>query len=143
MITVSESIVINSSCKEVFDFVSNPANSHRYQKGLISSELLPEGPMGLGSTLRDRSKFMGRMVINESEVSEYDPPNALTLTTSAGPINGHFTMSCTQVEGGTEFAYHFEGRASGLLKMFEGMLAGQVAGTVRKDLAAVKTLLEA
>jgi len=68
MYTFEKSIFINRDQQEVWDFISNPVNNTQWKRGAISAEWTSEGPPGVGATLREVAKFMGRTMEGTSEI---------------------------------------------------------------------------
>lgn len=60
MTEIETSVVINRSRKEVFEFISNWANNPQWESGVLEAGQTSEGAMGVGTTVREVRKFLGR-----------------------------------------------------------------------------------
>ncbi len=79
MFTIETTIFMDRPQQEVFDFVTNPDNTPKWQSQVISSEYISEGPPGVGSINRSVSKFLGREINTTSEITVWDPPTNQVL----------------------------------------------------------------
>ena len=80
---VEETFAIRRAPDVVFDYVASPNNLPIWQTSVISVEQLSDGPPGLGSRFRERTKpRVGRSFGQIVEFTEFDPPRASTHTSS-------------------------------------------------------------
>ncbi len=70
---IEQSIIINCPIGQVFAFVSNPDNNKQWQPEVIEHKMLSDGPMALGSKMRHVSKFMGRRIKSNINITEFAP----------------------------------------------------------------------
>ena len=117
----------------VFDFVANPDNLSTWQTSVASVEQLTDGPPGLGSRFRERTKpRLGRAFEQVVEFTEFDPPRRLRVHVVEGPylIDGTWTFEPN--DDGTRVHFTAEGELTGLMKLLEPLarrgLARQFAG---------------
>lgn len=69
--------------EEVFAFFSDASNNPKWQKGMISCEWTSPPPIGVGSTYRQRARFMGRDVVSSFVVTEFEDGRSITIETTA------------------------------------------------------------
>ena len=144
MIKTSASVWINRSQKEIFDYISDPANDSNWISGTQSSEWTSEGPHGVGSTQASVIRFLGRKIESTLEVTDWEPPNSYGFKVSEGPIPFQgVTRLESAGESGTEVTLSIEGEPGGFFKLAEGLVAKQLQKQVDTDLNALKLLLEA
>ncbi len=143
MITWENSIFINRPQQEVWDFVSNPANDTQWRSSLESAEWTSEGPPGVGSTLREGGKILGRKVEGTTEITAWDPPNEYGRKSASGPFPFEGTMKLEPKEDGTQLTVRGTAEVGGFFKIAEGLLAKQMKKELDTDLPALKLLLEA
>ena len=62
MYTFEKSIIIKRPQQEVFEFVTNPANSTQWQRTTVSSEWTSDGSPGVGSKIKSVIKLFGRPI---------------------------------------------------------------------------------
>jgi len=104
MYKFAHSILINRPVQEVFDFLSNPANQTKFQSGTESAEWISESPVGVGSTWRVVTKFLGRKIEAKLEVTGWDPPNQMSSKMVSGPIPFETTFKLESKENSTQLS---------------------------------------
>jgi carbon monoxide dehydrogenase subunit G len=142
MNTFTVTTMINRPVKEVFDFMTDPANNAKWQSGTESAKLISEGPLGVGSSVRTVGKLMGREFASDNEITQWDPPNVWGIKSSSGPIKFEGMNKFESKDGGTLITQSFQGEVGGFLKLAEGMAVKQIQKQVEADGQRLKKLLE-
>jgi carbon monoxide dehydrogenase subunit G len=142
MISVEQSIFINRSPEDVFTFVAEPTNITAWQADVVSAEPTSEGPSDIGSTVRLTQKSMGRDMVNDLEITIWEPPHRMCFQSTAGPIEFTGCQHCEESGGGTKFTWSIEGEMGGFFKVAEGIVAKQLEKTVGENLDRLKSILE-
>ena len=142
MTKLEMSIVINRPVEEVFEYLSDPENEQQHRPGLLESEIMSEGPYGVGTTTREVSQFLGLRIETTAIVTEYEPNKKIALKTTSGPIP--FLMSATfePVEDGTKVTETFEGEVGGFFKLAEPVVIRMGMRQMETEFKNVKDLLE-
>jgi carbon monoxide dehydrogenase subunit G len=143
MSTWEKSKFINRPQQEVWNFISDPANLAQWSSSVESAEWTSEGPPGVGSTLIEVGKVLGRKIESPVEVTVWDPPNEFGRKAISGPAPWEATMKLEPKENGTLLTISGEIELSGFLKMAEGLIVKQTEKQGDIDFEALKTLLEA
>ena len=143
MFTFEHSIFINRPQEEIFDFVSDPANDPQWRPAVELSEWSSECPPGVGSTLHNVTKFMGRKLETTSEIMIWDPPNQIGINVVDAPVPYEFTFSLEARKDGTQFTGNFQGELGGLFSLAEGLVARQAEKEIVSNLDALKGVMEA
>ena len=143
MFKFEKSILINRPQQEVFDFVTDLNNDSKWQSGIESVERTSDGPIGVGSTWRYKSKLLGREVETEIEMTGYDPPNQASVKSIGGPVPFENTYTFESKDGGTQMTFNGQAEMGGFFKMAEGLVGKQLEKQMDSDGAALKKLLEA
>jgi len=147
MARIEASVVINRPVEEVFEFVTNPKNDLLWQSGVLESEQTSEGPMGVGTTLRSASQFVGRRMEGTAEVTEYEPNRKIKYKGTSGPMTVEPSYSFEPVEGGTRVSFVGEGETGGFVKRLFGLADSIVVRMAQRgmetDFANLKDILEA
>jgi uncharacterized protein YndB with AHSA1/START domain len=134
---VEETFVVARPPEVVFDYVTNPANLSSWQTANRSVEQLTDGPPGLGSRFRERTKPpLVKEFEQVTEFTEFDRPRRLHVHIIDGPypVDGTWTFE----PDGDRTRVHFlaEGELKGPMRMFEPiaarLLARQFAGYHRR-----------
>jgi uncharacterized protein YndB with AHSA1/START domain len=140
MSDLRESIDIDRSPEEVWNYVSDPSHMPEWQASAVSAEPLDAGPIGVGSRLRVTRHVGRREIPMTMEYTEYDPPHAWGLQGIDGPIRGHVHGEITPLEGGRSrvtLDLDFEGKGIGKV-----LLPLVVRPQLRKELPLNERLLK-
>jgi carbon monoxide dehydrogenase subunit G len=142
MFTIEKTIVINRPQKDVFDFASNPANTHKWQSVVKSKKWISEEPHGVGSTQRFVSRFMGLNLKGTNEYTVWDPPNQYSFKTIDSPLPIEEGMRFESEGNSTKVTWRMQVEAGGVFKLLEGLLKKQAENQPETDLKALKFILE-
>jgi uncharacterized membrane protein len=142
MAKVEFNIVINRPVEEVFAFLSNNENFPKWASGIVEVKKTSEGPIGMGTTWRTVSAFLGQRIKTESEVTEYEPNRKYTHRSKSGPLyqNG---WSFERVEGGTAVKLVTEMEPRGFFKLAVPIVLRLLKRRFDTDLAHLKGLMNA
>jgi carbon monoxide dehydrogenase subunit G len=143
MFTYEATIFINRPQQEVFDFMSDPANAPKWQNNFVSSEWTSEGPVGVGSTQRAVSRFLGRELETTAEITVWDPPNRTAFKLPEGQIQLEATTTYESKGDGTQITISGVGETGGFFKLAEGLVGNQLQKQLDTNFSALKLLLEA
>jgi len=116
----------------VFDYVADPSKLADWQTAHTSVEQLTDGPPGLGTRVRERTKpGGGKEFVQIVEFAEFDRPRRLRVHVVEGPypIDGTWTF---EPEGdGTRVSFAAEGELGGATRafgpLFKRLIARQFA----------------
>ena len=72
MVRFELSVDIDRPLHEVWEYLTDPERVPEWQSSAQSSHQVSDGPMRVGTRLRDERRFMGRRATSDVEVSEYD-----------------------------------------------------------------------
>jgi carbon monoxide dehydrogenase subunit G len=142
MFIVEKTIVINRPQQEVFDFVSNPANAHKWQSVVKSKKWISADPHGVGSIQSFNSRFMGLKLQGTNEFTVWDPPNQYSFETIDSPLPIEEGMRFESEVNSTKVTWRMQVEAGGVFKLLEGLLKKQAESQPETDLKALKFLLE-
>ncbi len=142
MIKIELSIDINRPVEEVFAYVTDPANDAKWQDGVIESRLVSDGPMGVGSKIRDVRKLLGRQIESELEVTEYIPNKLFSLKVASGPLPFEMRQTFHPSGEGTRIDLVAEGEPAGVFKLASGAFKKQLESQLAADSKRLKKALE-
>ncbi|MEO8437074.1 MAG: SRPBCC family protein, partial [Chloroflexota bacterium] len=94
---IENSVEIDRSPEDVFDYLSDMANEADWNPDCVSIERLTDGPVGVGSRFRAKWK-QGPFVV--TECTSYDRPRTWTYL-NGGPISVVLTVTLQPTTGGT------------------------------------------
>jgi hypothetical protein len=93
MTTIERSIVIDRPVEEVWEFVHDTADNILWQTTLAESEKLTEGPMDVGTRVREVRHFLGLRIESTWEMTEYEPNRTSAIRGASGPIPAQRPLS--------------------------------------------------
>lgn len=141
MAKVEASVVIKRPVEEVFAFVTEVTNWSEWT-GFPEVEQTSEGPVGVGTTFRGVTEFMGRRGEWTSEVTAYEPNKRVEQKIIWGPMSMEQTLSFEPVEEGTRYTQASEGETGGVFKVAGPIVNRTMRKQLEDSLAKLKHILE-
>ena len=142
---MSESVDIKASAARVWAVVQEDVeHAPRWSSNLAKVEKLDDGPPGKGTRYRYHLELPGglRETI-EVEQTTWLKPRRCAGKFTRGPLKGTWSYSYTEKKDGTTHAvYEMEYELGGLLRFAGGLLKGQYAEGIRKNMDALKKYVE-
>jgi carbon monoxide dehydrogenase subunit G len=87
-------------------------------------------------------RSMGREYVYTWEVVRHDPPNAMTIESTSGPFSTTLAYELESREDETSVEFAVTGRPTGLLRLFEPMIARTTQKNLDRGFERLKHLLE-
>jgi hypothetical protein len=134
--------VIERPIEAVFRFVHDPANDAAWQTTLIESAQLDEGPLGVGTQIRERRRFLGIQVESTREITEYEPPRRSAFKHVAGgaPMSGEYLLERLQEATRLTATGYVEQR--GFFQWADPLFSSMAGRELEASLGHLKELLE-
>ena len=142
MINLDLGTLIDKPVKDVFAFVTNPANMSKWNSAVVSMEQITPGTVGLGTKFKSVGEMLGRRIEGEMEVIAFEPDSKYGFQMNAGPVQVNVTLSFKTVGTGTKLSLNAQGNPGGLFKLAEGVMQGRVKTMMEENLARLKSVLE-
>src|SRR5918999_5926957 len=101
MATAEVSTTIRRPLEEVFAVVSDPESAPKWSSGSLESTKTSAGPIGVGTTSRAVSKFLGRRIETELEMTEFEPNRRFVSRSKSGPFPIEATVTFEAINDGT------------------------------------------
>lgn len=95
---------------EVFAYLSDPDRLHEWQ-GTTDVRVLTDGPVGVGTRIRETREILGRKLTQTVEVTDHDPPRRFSLRVVEGPVKVDGVQELEERGGGTRIHVSAEGQA--------------------------------
>ncbi len=140
---VAESeVLIAAPPEEVWALISDLERGPEWSVVTLECTLTSDGPPGLGCTYRSVSRFVASKITTEHEIVEWVPPRKMVTRAIKG-AESTFVQTCEPQGEGTVLTMRNEfSVSSGLPGPIAERLARQVAGTLAKELARIKQVVE-
>ncbi len=143
-VDVSSDIVIQRPRGEVASYSSNPDNAPTWYANIKSVEWKTPPPVKIGSQVAFVAHFLGRRMAYTYEVVELVPGERFVMRTAEGPFPMETTYTWESAPGGgTRMTLRNRGTPTGFFTLMAPLMSRAVRNANRKDLAALKRLLEA
>jgi hypothetical protein len=136
-------IDIHRSAGEVFDFVADQTNAPRWQKGLHEVRRVTPVPIGVGTEHVVARRFAGMNIEARNYYTVYQPGRFVAFEIPSGKITGEASYLVEPHGANTSrLTSEVNFRVSGLAGLATPLLARIFARDAKKNLAALKALLE-
>lgn len=143
MVDVLTETVIERPVSAVAAFAADPTNAPAWYANIESVEWQTPPPVGEGSRLAFVAHFLRRRLHYTYEVTEFVPGGRLVMRTAEGPfpMQTTYTWSSTP-DGHTRMTLRNRGEPAGFSRFAAPVMTRAMRRANRKDLAALKRLLE-
>jgi ligand-binding SRPBCC domain-containing protein len=141
-VDVLTDIVIDRPRAEVAAFACDPANATRWYENIVSSRVLSDEPLGVGSRIAFEATFLGKRLAYTYEVRDYVPGERFVMATAEGPFPMETTYAFADDGDGTRMSLRNRGEPSGFASVAAPLMAAAMRRANAKDLKRLKALLE-
>lgn len=142
-IDVLTEIVVDRPRREVAAFAGDPANAPQWYVNIKSVEWRTTPPLAVGSRVAFVAHFLGRRLAYTYEIVDLVADARLVMRTSEGPFPMETTYTWDDAgTGATRMTLRNRGEPSGFSALVAPFMAAAMRRANRKDLAALKELLE-
>jgi hypothetical protein len=142
LIKFEKSIQIDRLQQEIFDFVSDPANTSKWQDAIQTAEWTSVEPIGIGSTQYSISRLFGRIFVSLPEITLWDPPNQYIFKNN-NPFSIEDGMMLELKDYGTKVTMRGHAEPGVFFKLPEESFGKQMEKVFETNLEALKLSLEA
>jgi uncharacterized protein YndB with AHSA1/START domain len=140
---ISNSIEIDRSAEDVFAYLDQLDRHGEWQPGLVSATIEGDGPVGVGTRVREKRKGPGSPEYTY-EVTEHDPPRKSSFRGLDGPIRPVGTVTVEPLgEGKARATVEFELEGHGIGKLLAPFARMQAKKQVPQGQQKLKQILEA
>jgi hypothetical protein len=141
MIQYDVSIHLIRPVEEVFAFLTDTSKQPSWQSDLIKCEQLSDGPMHVGTCIREVRRLGRRPTAYEAEVIDYEPNKRFALQVMTG-IHAQPSYTFAVEDGGTRLRYQFVMCANGMMRLLEPLIARSMRKQSVSDFGRLKGILE-
>jgi uncharacterized membrane protein len=142
-VDVETSIEIDAARERVAAFSSDPENAPSWYANISSVAWETPTPATVGSRIAFVAHFLGRRIAYTYEVRELVDAERFVMSTAEGPFPMQTTYTWADTPaGGTRMTVRNQGEPAGFGQLAAPVMAGAIRRANRKDLQALKNLLE-
>lgn len=130
---------INKPVKDVFKYISNFPNHKDMIAANTDSKQTSEGPVQVGTTMRNIAKFMGIKMEEHFVVTEYIQDKLIAKQSAPGStfVTGD-KMTLDEAGGGTQLTLYVYAYPKGFLKLLDKPLGKKVKKSLEADMQRLK-----
>jgi len=139
---IEHSVVINRPVEEVFTYVTKPENTPKWQTGMVESEQVSEGSMGVGTIFTEVRQMMGRKMAQRMEVTEYEPNRKWSFRSIEAAVPHEAYLTFEAIEDNTKVSLTSFGKPSGFFKLVQPLIGRILRKEFVADFENLKKLLE-
>lgn len=137
------STTIKRPVEDVFSVVSDPESSPKWSSAALEAKRTSAGPIGVGTTSRAVSKFLGRRIETELEMTEFEPNRRFVSRSKSGPFPMEATVTFEAINEGTRVNAIIEAEPGGFFKVAEPLIVSIAKRQFQSDFDNLKDLMEA
>lgn len=142
-VDVLTEITIERPRDEVAAFATDPSNATAWYKNIQAVEWESTPPAVVGSRLRFRAHFLGRLLEYTYEIREIEPGRRFLMATAQGPFPMETIYTWHDAgPGATKMSLRNRGEPTGFAAVTAPVMARAMRRANQADLRRLKTLLE-
>jgi hypothetical protein len=143
-VDVVTEIDIDRPADEVAAYAADPTNATEWYANIDAIDWKTPPPLAVGSKVAFVARFLGRRLEYTYEIVDFVPGERLVMRTAQGPfpMETTYTWSPTGA-GSTRMTLRNRGEPSGFSRALAPIMAPAMRRANRKDLAAIKSIIEA
>jgi uncharacterized protein YndB with AHSA1/START domain len=142
-VDVTTSIEIARPRQVVAAYAADPDHVRDWYANIDRVTWETEKPLGIGTRLAFVARFLGRTLSYTYQVTDFVPAERLVMATAEGSFPMETTYTWADLPGrGTQMTLRNRGTPSGFAGLTAPFMVAAMRRANRKDLAALKSLLE-
>jgi uncharacterized membrane protein len=141
---IKDSIDIARSPQDVFTYLDQLDRHRQWQPEIVSTTVESDGPVGVGTRVKELRKFGNRQIDSSYEITEHDPPRRTAFRGLVGPIRPEGTVTLEPLDEGrgTRVTLEFDLIGYGVGKLFAPLARRHARRTIPGDQQRLKEQLE-
>lgn len=139
----SASVQIQRAPDDVFDVLADVTKNSQWASASIEGHQTSTGPVGVGSTAREVTRFLGRRIETDSIVTDFVPGRRLAYETQSGPFPFAGSFDLEPQGSGSNVTATFEASPTGPFRLLGPLFARLATRQFERDLASLRERMEA
>lgn len=141
---IVESIVVEASPDEVWAVISDLDTHTSWRPALREFRQVSDGPVGVGTRIREVLEWRGREIVIDDVVTAFDPPRRLSVHGGWKAADFDMDLLLEPDAGGTKVTMEWPLHPKSLLlKLAAPFLGGPMRRATREELELLKGRVEA
>ena len=142
---IVHSIEIDRRPEDVFAYLDELERHGEWQSEIVSTKVETEGPVGVGTRVREIRKVGGRERDTSYEITEHDPPRKSSFRGFVGAVRPVGTVTVEQVGDGSKarVSLEFDLVGQGIGKLIALLARTQARKSIAESQQQLKAKLEA
>lgn len=142
---ITHSIEIHRPPEDVFAYLDQFDRHGEWQSQIVSATIETEGPVRVGTRVRETRRFGGREQDTSFEITEHEPPHKSAFRGVVGPVRPAGTVTVEPLGDGSKsrVSVEFDLVGHGIGKLFAPIARKQARKTISDNQAKLKARLEA
>ena len=141
MAHAENSITINRTTADVFNFLLDGANNARWRPGVLDIQHDAATPAGLGAIYKQGLKGPGGRIDGDYKITQLQPNQLIEFQVVTGPARPTGTYKLESAGTATKVSFVLDFQPKGLAKLMDGIIGKTMQSEVG-NLANLKTVLE-
>jgi len=141
MAHAENSVTVNRSAADVFNFLLDGANNPRWRPGVLDIRHDTASPAGLGAIYKQGLKGPGGRTDGDYKITQLQPNQLIEFQVITGPARPTGTYKLEAADSGTRVSFVLDFQPKGLAKLMDGMIGKTMQSEVG-NLSNLKTVLE-
>lgn len=143
MAHIEGEVLIRRPVEEVFDFVADERTEPTYNRNMLGSEKVTDGPIGVGTRFRATIRSRRRPLRMDIEYNGFDRPHRIASTTRMAAADFSGTLTFTPIPAGTRLRWSWDARPKGAVRLLAPVFVPIGARQERRMWTALRDHLEA
>ena|SRR5258706_6372304 len=140
---VTAHMEIHRDSKAVAAYAFEPTHDPVWIGGISHAELLTPRPIGIGTQVQRRAKFLGRTIDYILEVRSFEPEHLMVMESIKSPFPMQVTYQFDALDTGTTHAtIRVRGTASTFYGLADVLMSPMVKRNLHNDLRRLKARVE-
>ena len=98
-------LAVRRPVDEVFGYLADFSNTEKWDPGVVSAKKRGDGPVTMGTQFEVVSKFLGRALLLDYQIVQYDPPSRVVLEAENDNLRSVDTITFEKTARGTRLTY--------------------------------------
>lgn len=127
MAHVEKTIIINRPVHEVFEYVVEGRHNPEWRDGILEIRPMDDRPPGRGVRYRQLIRGpLGMRIDGDYEITEFDEDKVMEFAVISGPGRPTGRFEFTEVSGSTQLHFELDYEPTGIAKLAESSIVGQM-----------------